>query len=66
MDETMYLSERKAAAKVGVSRTTLRRHRAVGNITPLTFGGAVLYQLADLENWYDRFTSGRLQKGEKR
>ena len=66
MDETMYLSERRAATKVGVSRTTLRRHRALGNVVPLTFGGAVLYPLAALENWHERFTSGRLQKKGKR
>ena len=54
-----YLSERRAAAKVGVSRTTLRRHRNAGKIHPLILGFVVLYPSNALEEWKARHVTRR-------
>lgn len=67
MSDEVYLSERAAAAKVGVNRGTLRRARAAGKIRPQILDGVVvLYTLSALEDWNTQRTTGRLQKKGKR
>lgn len=53
MPEEFY-SERRAAVKAGVSRTTLRRHREAGLIRPLVLEHTVLYSRTELEAWKAR------------
>ncbi len=50
-NDEQYFSERRAAARVGVSRSTLRRHRDAGRIHPLMMGFVVLYPLNALLQW---------------
>jgi hypothetical protein len=48
---TEFFAERRAARLLGIARTSLRRHRAAGNIKPLCIGGAVLYAESELERF---------------
>jgi len=64
MAEEFY-SERRAAVRLGVARTTLRRHRAAGQIRPLCLGGAVLYGESELERFEARHLSSRGGKGTR-
>jgi predicted DNA-binding transcriptional regulator AlpA len=59
MQEEVYLSERRAAQAVGISRTTLRKYRALGHIKPVIIGYAVLYPLAEVKAWKARYAAGR-------
>ena len=61
------LTERAAARLAAVGRGTIRRHRALGNITPLTLGTAIFYPLPVLETWLARFKAGEFRpQKEKR
>jgi predicted site-specific integrase-resolvase len=59
MKEEVYLSERRTAQAVGISRTTLRRYRASGQIKPVVIGYAVLYPLVEVEAFQARFERKR-------
>jgi hypothetical protein len=54
-NDEQFFSERRAAARVGVSRSTLRRHRNAGRIQPLMMGFVVLYPLNALLQWRREF-----------
>jgi hypothetical protein len=51
MAEEFYFSERRAAVRCGIARSTLRRQRAAGLIRALCLGGAVLYSESELERF---------------
>lgn len=46
-----FFAERPAARRLGITRTTLRRHRAAGHVSPLCIGGAVLYSEGELRRF---------------
>jgi predicted site-specific integrase-resolvase len=50
-----YLSERKAAAMLGISRVALRKYRKQGLIKPLVIGYAVLYSQSALNEWQAKY-----------
>jgi hypothetical protein len=50
-----YLSERKAATALGISRVALRKYRKQGLIKPLVIGYAVLYSKPELEAWQAKY-----------
>jgi predicted site-specific integrase-resolvase len=52
----LFFSERRAAVRLGIARSTLRRYREAGHVRPLCLGGAVLYGELELE----RFKTARL------
>ena len=61
LDGKTFLSEREAAAFVGLSHQTLTRHRATGGGPALhKFGSRVLYARFDLEAWIEARLRRRL------
>lgn len=65
MAEESYFSERRAAVRLGIARSTLRRYRAAGLVKPLCLGGAVLYGESELERFKAlRYISTRGRKEE--
>lgn len=56
-----FLSERKTAMRLGISRTALRKYRRTGIINPLAIEYAVLYPSSEIESFMAHYI---VQKGK--
>jgi hypothetical protein len=50
-----FLSERKTAIRLGISRMSLRKYRRAGIIKPLAIEYAVLYPFSEIESFMARY-----------
>lgn len=55
MTNVNFLSERRAAAFLKISKTTLRRYRNAGLFQPIPKGNKLLYPVFELQEFQDKY-----------
>lgn len=60
-----FFSERRAAAKAGISHTTLQRYRREGRVRALVLDHCVLYSASELKRLKGMMTHARSGRGRR-